>query len=117
MTIASAQTEPISAGNSSSNTTTETKVVKLHYPGLTTWLPYSFNTRMDTTKWFVGISETGFQCVSNGDLAYTQPALPNLPLYYASCASGVVLFCISAYICCMNSARQRRARYDYIYLN
>lgn len=121
LTVASAHQELNAISNSSSNTstdtTTDTKVVKLHYPGLTTWLPYSFNTRSDTTRWFSGLSETGFQCVSNGEWAYTQPALSNLPLYYASCAGGVVMFCISAFICCMNTARQRRARYDYVYLN
>ena len=94
-------------------------VVKLHYPGLSTWLPYSFNSRSDTSNWFSGLTDSGFQCVADleGELGYTRPALPNLPLYYASCAGGVIFLFMSCFICCINSARQRRARYDYIYLN
>ncbi len=115
------------------NSTTPSKVVvvKLRYPGITTWLPYAFNTRDDTNRWYSGISKSNytneenmsysqwFQCVSDTNLAggYTQPALPNLPLYYASCAGGVIFLFLSMFICCMNSRRERRARYDYIYLN
>jgi hypothetical protein len=122
LTVASTQTElnsgtVSSLSNITNTTTNNTKLVKLRYPGITTWLPYSFNTRADTFQWFSGISETGFQCISNEEWAYTLPALPNLPLYYASCAGGVVMLCISAFICCINSARQRQARYDYIHLN
>lgn len=107
----------VNTNNMTTNTTTDSKVVKLRYPGLTTWLPYSFNTRADTVNWFSGLPVNSFQCVSNGYWAYTQPAIPNLPLYYASGASGIVLFCISAFICCMNSVRSRRSQYDYIQLN
>jgi hypothetical protein len=120
------------------NTTTPVSkivVVKLRYPGLTTWLPYSFNTRDDTVRWYSGISKSvsrrgadqvaadnttyWFQCVSDTNLVggYTQPALPNLPLYYASCAGGVIFMFLGMFICCMNNRRERRARYDYIYLN
>lgn len=117
------------------NSTTPSKVVvvKLRYPGLTTWLPYAFNTHDDTNRWYSGISKSvnrrdvkvttndtdWFQCVSDTNLAggYTQPALPNLPLYYASCAGGVIFLSLSMFICCMNSRRELRARYDYIYLN
>ena len=128
-------TVPGSPASNSTDTKSNVVVVKLRYPGITTWLPYAFNTRDDTTTWFSGISKSvsrrealqitdntnetmWFQCVSDTDLdgGYTPPALPNLPLYYASCAGGVVLFCLSAFICCMNSM-QHRARYDYIHLN
>lgn len=109
-------------------------VVKLRYPGLTTWLPYSFNTRDDTHSWYSGISKSiskrdgwtsinntteWFHCVSDTNLAsgYTQPALPNLPLYYSSCAGGVMFMFLGMFICCVNHRRESRANYDYIYLN
>lgn len=107
------------AFKSDNSSDTQIIVVKLHYPGLSSWLPYSFNSRADTANWFSGLNDSGFQCVADlkAEWGYTKPAIPNLPLYYASCAGGVVMFCICAFICCMNSVRTRRARYDYIYLN
>jgi len=111
--------------NHTNNTTSDILVVKLHYPGLSTWLPYSFNSREDTVNWFAELTNyINFQCVvdvPNNQSAeiwgFTQPALPNLHIYYASCAAGVVMFCISAFICCMNNIRIRRAQYDYVHLN
>jgi len=108
--------------NSSTDTTgtTQTVIVKLHYPGLSTWLPYSFNSRADTMSWFSGLgSSSQFQCVADIDSewGYTRPALPNLPLYYTSCAGGVVFVFMSGFICYMDSRRQRRTRYDYRYIN
>jgi len=133
-------TVPVSPASNSTDNKLNVVVVKLRYPGITTWLPYAFNTRDDTTTWFSEISKSvsrreslqitdntnetikysdWFQCVSDTDLdgGYTPPALPNLQLYYASCAGGIVLFCLSAFICCMNSMLEHRARYDYIHLN
>ena len=130
-------TVPVSPVTNSTNIQSSVVVVKLRYPGITTWLPYSFNTHDDTTRWFSGISKPvsrrdvkimdndtikysdWFQCVSDTDLegGYTQPALPNLPLYYTSCAGGVTFLFLSGFICCMNSRHEHRARYDYIHLN
>ena len=112
--ISNSSTSVPSGNNSSGDVVV---VVKLRYPGLTTWLPYSFNSHADTTKWYTELSNSGFQCVSNGNWAYTQPALPNLPLYYASCAGGVIFMFLSVFICFMNSRRQRQSRYDYSYIN
>lgn len=108
--------------NSSTDTTdtTQTVIVKLHYPGLSTWLPYTFNSRADTLNWFSGLgSSSQFQCVADisGEWGYTRPALLNLPLYYTSCAGGVVFIFMSGFICYMDSRRQRRTRYDYRYIN
>ena len=128
---------PISPLSNSTDNKSNVVVVKLRYPGITTWLPYAFNTRDDTTRWFSWISKSvnrrdtkimdndiikyseWFQCVSDTDLegGYTQPALPNLPLYYTSCAGGVIILFLSGFICCMNSRREHRVRYDYIHLN
>jgi len=128
-------TIPDSAAVNTTDQAEKIVVVKLRYPGLTTWLPYSFNNRDDTHSWYSKISQSvsqsdanlsatnnttnWFQCVSDANLTggYTQPALPNLPLYYASCAGGVIFMFLGMFICCMNSRRERRARYDYIYLN
>jgi hypothetical protein len=126
-------TVPVSPANNNTDIQSNVVVVKLRYPGITTWLPYAFNTHDDTTMWFSGISKSvsrrdvkvttndtdWFQCVSDSDLAggYTQPALPNLPLYYASCAGGVTFLFLGVFICCINSRREQRSRYDYIYLN
>jgi hypothetical protein len=108
--------------NSSTDTkdTTQSVIVKLHYPGLSTWLPYSYNSRADTVSWFSGLSSSSqFQCVANvgGEWGYTRPALPNLPIYYASCAGGVIFIFMSGFICYMDSRRQRRVSYDYTYIN
>lgn len=111
--------------NSTTDNSTITLTINLRYPGLSTWLPYSFNSKTDTYDWYSNLLENAtFECVADFDSnftnvwGYTKPALPNLRLYYTSFAIGIISLFISCCICRMNSEHeQQHRRRDYIYLN